>query len=384
MSVALPNRLRSYKVSTASPTDELLALGQVYAGVGDYAASFLDREHLSVARFCSTRLKKMVPMLIERNAISKEDDLYEMAEVEASPKALDDMSIDELYRLYRQWPMRKQTRAAEGRENLTFYYEGRIVAELRKRKAANKTEQFKKDYCLLTYENELENLSFVLDVPMSANDDVINFDPEREYTPAELTAIIKLYANYRSVAERELLVEYVDCALELIESAQDKALILTLATEIAELGRKKIITTPAWVTDIIAEGIETAPDSDKALPLLTLALIQKDQSLERKAQCIINRCYRTCLTNPTVSELHTAVMCSDYVTRFSVRKMAAAWHTLCESVLTSGVIPSTSDIIKLLETAEELAPYTQISTELHSTLIQVIETRTHMTIWKLE
>lgn len=375
MPVALPSRLRSYKVCAASPTDELLALGHVYAGFGDYAASFLDREHLSVARFCSARLKKMVPMLIERNAISKEDDLYDMEEVEATEKDFGAMSIDELYRLYRRWPLRKKARAAEGREHFTFYYEGRIVSELRKRRAADKTEQFKKDYCFLTYENELENLSFVFDVPVSVDDDVFNFDPEREYTPTELTAIIKLYANYRSVTERELLVEYVDYALDLIENAQDKALILALATEIAELGRKQIISTPAWVTDIIAEGIKTAADSDKALPLLTLALIQKDQSLERQAQRIINRCYKECLTTPTIDTLYTSVMCSEYVTRFSVPEMASAWNILCKAALTSETA-STSDIVKLLEIAEELVSYAKLSKYALSSLLQELKDST--------
>lgn len=258
MTVALPNRLRRYKICAASPTDELLALGQVYAGVGDYAASFIDCEHLSVAKFCLTRLKKMVPILIERNAISKEGDLYKMAEVEAAQKNFEVMSVDELYRLYRRWPLRQKARTAEGREHFTFYYEGRIVAELQKRKAANKTEQFKKDFCTLTYENEFENLSFVLGVPMSVEDEKFSFDPERDYTFAELTALVKLYANYRDVAERELLVEYVDYALDLIKNIGDKSSVLTLATEIAELGRKKIITTPEWVTDILAESIENS------------------------------------------------------------------------------------------------------------------------------
>lgn len=373
MSVALPNRLRSYKVSASSPTDELLALGQVYAGVGDYAASFIDSEHLSVAKFCSTRLKKMVPLLIERKAIASEDDLYEMTDVEVEQKGFDSMTIDELYKLYRRWPLRHKARVAEGREYFTFFYEGRIVAELRKRKAANKTEQFKIDYCTLTYENELENMSFVLDVSVSIDSDKFNFDPERNYTPAELTALIKLYANYRSVAERELLVEYVDYALDHIKNIGDKSSALILATEIAELGRKKIIAIPAWLTDFIAEAIADVPDCEKVLPMLTLALLRKDQSLERKAQRIINRCYKECLATPTIATLYTSIKCSDYVTRFSLCKMSSVWSTLCESLLT--IEARTSDLVKLLETAHELAPYTQISTELLSALTQLLDNR---------
>ena len=119
------------------------------------------------------------------------------------------------------------------------------MAKLQKRKAANKTEQFKIDYCILTHENDLNNLSFVLGVPMSVEDDIFSFVSERDYTAAELTAHIKLYANYRNVIEHELLVEYAIMPLDLIKNIGDKSSVFTLATEIAELGRKKIITTPA-------------------------------------------------------------------------------------------------------------------------------------------
>lgn len=185
--VALPNRLKSYKVCASSPTDELLTLGQAYVGVGDYAANFIDSEHMSVAKFCSTRLKKMVPMLIERKAVASEDDLYEMSEVESGNKALEEMTIDELYKLYRRWPIRKKTRLAEGREHFTFFYERRIVAEFMRRKAANKTEQFKIGHCTLTYNNELENMSFVFSVPVLVEDTKFYFDHEGAYAPPELT-----------------------------------------------------------------------------------------------------------------------------------------------------------------------------------------------------
>ncbi len=87
-------------------------------------------------------------------------------------------------------------------------------------------------------------------MPVSVDNEKIKFDPKRKYTPAELKTLIKLYADYHDVAEHELLVEYVDFALDLIKNVEDKALILTLATKIAELGRKKIIAIPEWLTDV--------------------------------------------------------------------------------------------------------------------------------------
>jgi hypothetical protein len=250
MNVGLPNRLISYKVCEDSPTDELLALGQVYAGVGDYAASILDCDHLSVTQFCSMQLKMIVRILVDRKAVESEDDLYEMTEIDTGAEDLSDMSVDDLYQHYRRWPIRHNARAAEGREHFTFYYEGLIVSELKKRKVSCKTEQFKKDYCILTYENELENLSFVLGVPISVNDEKCGFSPEKDYTVTELTDLIKHYANYCDVYERELLVRYVDNALDYIRDAGDKSSVIALASEIAELGRKRIISIPQWLTDV--------------------------------------------------------------------------------------------------------------------------------------
>lgn len=257
MNVGLPNRLISYKVCEDSPTDELLALGQVYAGVGDYAASILDCDHLSVTQFCSMQLKMIVRILVDRKAVEAEDDLYEMTEVETGVEDLGEMSVDDLYQLYRHWPMRHNARAAEGREHFTFYYEGLIVNELKKRKASCKTEQFKKDYCILTYESELENLSFVLGVPISVNDEKCRLSPDKDYTLIELTELIKQYANYCDVSERELLVRYVDYALDYIKNVEDKSSVIALASEIAELGRKKIISIPQWLTDVFTANHRT-------------------------------------------------------------------------------------------------------------------------------
>lgn len=96
-------------------------------------------------------------------------------------------------------------------------------------------------------------------MPVSVDNEKFSFETERVYTPAELTALIKLYANYRDVSERELLVEYVDYALDFIVNAQDKAYVLAIVTEIAELGRKKIICTPSWVPTLSQKALPPPP-----------------------------------------------------------------------------------------------------------------------------
>lgn len=271
MSIILPARVRNYRISATSPTDELVALGQIYAEVGDYASTVLDREHLALARFCSSMLKKLVPVLIDRGVIVTEDDLYDMDEADLGHTDLSAMTVDELYRLYRQWPLRHRRRIEEGREHFTFYYEGRIVRELLTRKAANKCEQFKIDYCTLTYANECENMSHIFSKPVLADNDKLRPDSTRIYAPAELLALIKVYSDYRDIAEREMLVEYTDFALDLIKKTEDKASVLELAAEVAKLEMTKIVSCPRWLTSFINEYTAQVSDGDKALPVLTLS-----------------------------------------------------------------------------------------------------------------
>lgn len=243
MVLALPSRIMNYKVSAVSPTKELITIGQILSEVGDYACTVLDKEHLSFSRKCANRLKKVVGELALRGSIKSQDDLYEIQKGNAASADLSTMTIDELHKLYRQWPIRHQERLNEGREHMTYYYEGQIVRELQSRKPATKDEQLKIDYCVATYHNELDNMSFVFSRPIKVDDDKIYPDSTRQYSPEELTALVKLYCDYRDVVEREILVEYVDMALDSIEKNID----LTLTTELAEIGRKGIVRVPSWV-----------------------------------------------------------------------------------------------------------------------------------------
>ena len=166
MVVSLPSRIMNYKESAASPTDELVTLGQIPSEVGDYASSILDRDHLSLTRKCASRLKKVVDELISRQHIQSQEDLYAISEVGPEVVDLTAMPIDELYKLYRRWPIRHKERELEGREHRTFYFEHRIVEELQQRKPLNKDEQLKIDYCVATHSNALENLSFTCSLPV--------------------------------------------------------------------------------------------------------------------------------------------------------------------------------------------------------------------------
>lgn len=422
MSVAIPERILNYRISATSPTDELLTLRHIYSEVGEYASTILDREHMALSKKCVTRLNRVEKQLSYRPSLlsAEEENFSVLSEMKgskaipvdgmgggvasmatitreiASTKMLDSealsaMTVDELYNLYRGWPLRHREREAEGREHMTFYFEGKIVGELQRREVADKGEQLKIDYCAIIYRNELENLAFIFSLPIpsqpvsSLSTEVVkestypksqeNIDyretgkdyiyedinyrerdnayiyPESdmEYSLSELLALIKLYSHYRTITERELLTEYVDMALNLMlvtTIPTDKIPYMALASELVEIGRKGIIRVPGWVSEFLDEAIEEARkvesvrESELVLPLLTLHLQNGSPKLEREAIRIVNRCYRSALAlegdiATLVDDLYTAVTCCDYVSRFNVKKVGKSWNDLATRLIAS-------------------------------------------------
>lgn len=381
---ALPPRIINYTVSAKSPTDELMTLGQILSEVGDYASTILDREHISLSRKCVTRLRKVVCELVSRQSIKSVEDLYGMPKDEIVANNLSTLTIGELHSLYRCWPIRHQKRIASRREHLTFYYENRIIRELLRRKASNKSEQLKIDYCVATYHNELENLSFILSVPVQIHDDKIFPDFMRDYTPDELLVLIRLYSGYRDVIEREILVEYIDFALDMLERNEDIEFGIPILTELAEIGLSKTIYFPDWVRDRLEKVIQYAVATKKGketelIPaMLTLQMLNSDMSLTSKVRRIVNRCYKSAFDDcadlgERIENLHTAVTCCDYVSRFNVRKTSSVWNELSDKVLTSGFKFSSKHIFQLLEIARECDGSPLISSQLKSCLIHMLK-----------
>lgn len=388
---ALPSRIMNYNVSAASPTDELLTLGQILSEVGDYASTVLDSEHLSLSRKCNTRLRKVIGELKARNSLFSVEGLYDICPNKSGLSDKSDfatMTVSELHSLYRRWPIHHREREAQGREHFTFYREGKIVNELLRRKAANKAEQLKIDYCVATYHNELDNMSFVFSRPVQIDGEKINPDSGRRYSSEELTALIRLYSDYRDIVERELLVEYVDYALDLLKRDIDTASTLRLLIEIAELGRRKTIRIPEWVNKKLEDAVtycmslkdSTSVNEESALAeaMLTLQLLNDDDSLIRKAKRIINRCHKSAFEERAdlgvrIENLYTAVTCCDYVSRFNVRKAAALWDKLSDKVLSTRTELSLRHIFLMLEIAKECEDYAHISGESKNRLRQMFD-----------
>ncbi len=400
--MVLPSRVMNYRVSAASPTDELVTLGQILSEVGDYMSAILDRDHLSLSRRCATRLRKVVGELMARKRIESPDDLYEMPASAVAGEDPGAMTVSELHAHYRLWPMRHQEREAMGREHLTFCHEGRIVRELLTRKPADRSERLKIDYCLATYGNELENLSFILSLPLKVDADNAYPDHKRNYSPEELVSLIRKHSSFRDIIGREILVEYVDIALDLLERDNQQPTTenrqrktdntLALLTELSELRRRQTIRIPAWVDRKLEEAVNSALASattgDPGLPLAMLALemVNGDSSLTDKATAMINRCYKRAFDESAgvgerIASLHTAVMCCDYVTRFSPLEAAACWNHLATLLLTpspltldSSPLTLDSSPLTLLETARELESFAPISPESKEKLTQLVQT----------
>lgn len=372
MSASSLNRIADYPITAVTPTDDLLTLGRYYSEIGGYASTVASCETLAFAKQCASRLRLVTDELVKRRIIKSADDLYGAPIDSAILKPLNSLSVDELEQLFRQSGLRQDIRRTQGREPLTLYVESKIVRELERRNPANSSERLKIDYCSAVYRNELDNLSFLLSKPLLADPDKIYPDSSRNYTFDDLAALIALYRGCRDVTEREILIEYIDIALDLLESYADDRTSLGLIAEIAGVGAAKIIKIPGRINNKLEECVrrslsESYEDrAELVVPMLTLHMINGDLSLERKSRQIINRCYKSVCDNigepaKLIYDLNIAVTCCDYVTRFSVRKMSACWNTLSHHLLVSGCSLTARQIFQLLDTAKELDEFTQLS-----------------------
>lgn len=216
----------------------------------------------------------------------------------------------------------------------------------------------------------LENLALILPLPEKVDDDKIFPDQTRKYSPEELAALLHLYGKYRDMTELEILHKYVDYALDLIKDSPRLPAMTRLITEVADLGRKGIIHTPAWIHKALEEAVtrDTGNPTELVEPLLLLYLVNNDKAAQRKARQIINSCYRAALESETelngrIDCLHIAVTCCDYVSRFNVRKAGEAWNDISRRIFAESCNLSADKIFNLLEAANELADYTPIPSD---------------------
>lgn len=152
----LSDKIKGYQVQPSATTEELLTLGQIFAQVGDYTSSILDKEHLETSNICASGLKKVINTLHCRGEIITEEDFYQIPSETIKTQEFKNMSIDELYNLYTQWPLRYK----QSENSNLFSYEDQIISELNKRCPSTAGEQLKVDYCTVTYITLQENQTF--------------------------------------------------------------------------------------------------------------------------------------------------------------------------------------------------------------------------------
>lgn len=324
-----------YRVSASSPTGELLTLGSILEEAGAYASTSSDRSRRAFSRRCDAKFRRVASELRSRNCTAAADDVCT-----ATSADLRTLSVGDLYRLFRGRTRRQSRRAAEGREPLTCWLESDILAELRSRKASDRDEQLKIDYCAIAHSNDLDNLSTLLALPLATADDPALPIPGPDSSPAELLAIIEHCADFRSVRSRETLVRAADLALDLLgpdfgsDSASASASVpasfsadptrLELLAAIADLRLRRVIAIPAWVDSALERAVAAAlrdPGFDQislAIPLLTLHLLTGDPAHERHAARIITRAYRLALRPDLPASLRLrahrlALSCPDYL-----------------------------------------------------------------------
>lgn len=376
-----PRRIIEYRVDASVSTEELEVLALLFLESQDYFSSVSEKGHINMASYCRRQLEKVRREIILRHGISFYDRIFAIPDEKIDSSNLSTLSISQLEILYRQRALRLEARMEEGRETFTRFFETRIVKELKRREVSDALDQLKKDYCLLTNKNELEHISTMLGLPLG--DKTVCHDGETDKSIEALTAYIRLYSKFRTLSERECLVEYVDSALDILSTASEMQPLANLASEIARLDRRRIVNCPKWVNKSLSHAVEEwfktpmVHDTEMVMPLLTLAMIKDDLTLERRAQHIINRCYKRSVSGLcTVDDIFTAATYSTYVTRFSVRKIAACWNVYCNNVAeTMGKDFLSCHLFRLIESANEIGEFASIEIALKKRLIEMLAKR---------
>ena len=71
-------------------------------------------------------------------------------------------------------------------------------------------------------------------MPVKLDDDKIYPDPSKYYSPEQLTTLIGKYSDYRDIIECEILVEYGDYAIDMLQGNSSQ-LMPTFVVTLADL-----------------------------------------------------------------------------------------------------------------------------------------------------
>lgn len=354
--------------------------------VGDYASTILDRVHQAFSRKCLSINKKVEKELIKRKAVGTPDDIYVAPTERIDSSDLSALSIAQLETLYRQSRSRFRERLHDRRETLTRFFETRIVNEMKSRQNVTAVEQLKIDYCDRTNRDELHNISAILQIPIGK----VYLDIDRCETPREMINIIENLRRYRTVAEREMLIETVDKAIDFIDHNRNLGIAVNLAASLVELDASKIVSCPKWIDEYMLNKVNVwkkqpfTQNRDMVVPFLTAYSEWNDTKARWRAVRILNTCYGNCLASGAttdvislIEDMYLVEQCCTFVTRYNVRKLAAVWNRCCDAISSSSSFQhlTTSEIWQLLFVANAIADYAPISPDHREALCAILSDR---------
>lgn len=392
--VTLPKHIMNYQVSSKSPTEELIILGRLLSEVGDFASTTLDSKYQRLANSCRIRLNKVIEQLVKRDIIEKKEDLYDLSPEEKSlisnpehqestASKLQTLTISELEVLcrFRQGYDRPVEKSGSYiMSSLHCKYE--IIRELEKRKPVDLSEQLKKDYCTLTFQNELDYSSFLLGAPIGAPSEYIPMDRNRIYSPDKLLALIREYSGYwsfKSVFHKIMLEQYVDYAITIVDNCPDvlsvAPLIAGIAHENSSLGHSY---TP-WVNNKLKEVIRQWEKNPSLTDLYMVPVLYamhyntRSWKYEREARKILTAAYKSALVPQESIDLDIDYICTvaenlNMSFPYNVRKLMTRLITVCQQVIDFDIRLSSAQITRLLDAADNMRYVKELPSEIEDTL----------------
>lgn len=372
--------IENYKFRALTPTEELMVMCRMLLEVGDYASTILDRAHQTFSRKCLSVNQKVEKELVKRKAVGTPDDIYDAPTERINCSDLSALSIAQLETLYRQWKLRFNERLKDRRETLTRFFETRIVNEMKSRENVSAVEQLMTDYCDRTNRNELHNIGAIMQKPLGQ----AYFDISQCRTPQQMIALFYGLRRYKTISEREMLIEAAEKAMDFVARNRELSVSVNLAAELVDLDFRRRVSCPNWIKEYLIESVnrwKKQPmdfDRDKVIPYITIFPV--DKSARWRAVRTVNTCYRNCIAPDTeaavsdfIEDLYMAEQCNEFVIRYNVRKMAAAWNRCCDTLDLATL--TTTQITKLLFVAEQVGDFAPVSPDHLEALIALIAVR---------
>lgn len=273
------------------------------------------------------------------------------------------LSISDLESLYRIYQSKR-------------FKQVEIIRELERCTAESILERFKKDYCIMTFQNELEYISFVINAPIGDPSEYQTLNMNRNYSSDELLALIISYSGRlgcKSVYQYLMLEQCIDYAIEKIEEAFDLHPYAQLIAKIACLNFGVYVTVPQInnkLKQLIEQWEQNPSDTDLYMvPVLySMQYITKDWKYERMARRILTTAYKSSLIPQESIGIDIDNICTvaenlNLTYRYSTRKLLARWTAVIEHIIDCDIDLSALQTIRLFNAVREIGIHEPIPSD---------------------